>query len=185
MNKIISVFITYNGTPQINLSPLPTISVYNAIDNSVITINQDMIEIGGGFYKHTVVGYDPTIDYLYLADGGASFPDSERYYYGTMTGLDEADTTNLAENVWNLPANGSFPANSFGELIQSLDTATSLSIDLLNILLKYQANRTRIDAPSKTLTVYDNDGTTPLKVFSLLDENGVLTIDSVFERVPQ
>ena len=56
--------------------------------------------------------------------------------------------------------------------------------DLINLLLKYETNRTRIDPVNKTLTVYDDDCTTVLRVFQLLDENGNLSTNSVCERRP-
>jgi len=45
-------------------------------------------------------------------------------------------------------------------------------------------NRTKIDDVAKTLTVYDDDCTTVLRVFQLLDQNGNPSTDSVCERKP-
>lgn len=58
-------------------------------------------------------------------------------------------------------------------------------ISLVNEILKYGSNRTKIDKNIKTLTVYDDDGVTPLKVFDLKDFNGVASITEIAERVPQ
>lgn len=66
-------------------------------------------------------------------------------------------------------------------LINSLQTA----IDIVNEILKYSANRTKIDQSAKTLTIYDDDSITPLKVFNLKDFNGIGSITEIAERMPQ
>jgi hypothetical protein len=55
---------------------------------------------------------------------------------------------------------------------------------LLDVIRKYSTNRTRVDATAKTLTVYDDDCTTVLRVFDLLDGAGSPSIDEVCERKP-
>lgn len=185
MDKLISAFITLNGVPQINLTPSPIVTIYDALTNNILISNQPMIEIGGGFYKYTVTDYDESIEYLFLADAGASFPEQERYYYGTLAQIDNIDANRLSSNIWNYPSNTLFQPNTFGELIQNLDSSVSISVDVLSLLLKYQTNRTKINSSDKTLTIYDNDQVTPIKIFKLYDEQGVLSIDPVFERIPQ
>jgi hypothetical protein len=66
-------------------------------------------------------------------------------------------------------------------LINSLQSA----IDLVNEILKYSSNRTKIDRNAKTLTIYDDNGTTPLRVFDLKDFNGVASISEIAERAPR
>lgn len=61
----------------------------------------------------------------------------------------------------------------------------ALAIDIVNEILKYNSNRTRIDKIAKTLTIFDDDGFTPLKVFDLKDFNEVASITEIAERVPQ
>lgn len=56
---------------------------------------------------------------------------------------------------------------------------------LIEALSKFESNRTKIDPTLKTLTVFDNDGVTPWKVFSLLDRTGTPSVDEIAERVPQ
>ena len=46
------------------------------------------------------------------------------------------------------------------------------------------AGRTRIDPTSKTLTVYDEDCTTILRVFNLYDSTGTPSVVDVCERKP-
>ena len=67
----------------------------------------------------------------------------------------------------------------------------AIQIDISNMgafvddLIKYQRNRSLIDPVNFTLTIFDDDGTTPLTVFDLKDENGVASCTSVFERIPR
>lgn len=67
----------------------------------------------------------------------------------------------------------------------SIISSLSLALDIVNTILKYNSNRTRIDKNNKTLTVYDDDGVTPITVFDLKDFNGVASITEIAERSPQ
>jgi len=64
-------------------------------------------------------------------------------------------------------------------------TQNENTITVIAEVLKYSKNHTKIDKTAFTLTVYDDDGTTPLDVFDLKDENGVASITKIFERIPQ
>lgn len=67
----------------------------------------------------------------------------------------------------------------------------AIAIDITNMgafvddLIKYQRNKSVIDPILHTLTIFDDDGVTPLTVFDLKDENGVASCTSVFQRIPQ
>lgn len=104
------------------------------------------------------------------------------------TSLTEAQVQSA---VWNAPASDYMGGGTTGLLLNSmsadlvqlrLDAITIL--DLVELILKYDTNRTKIDKIAKTLTVYDNDGSTPLRVFQLKDSNGVASVTEVAERVP-
>lgn len=60
----------------------PTISIWK-LDGTVIIDGQAMIEIASGFYYYNFVTYDSTIDYVIVANGGATLADSDRYVTGT------------------------------------------------------------------------------------------------------
>ena len=66
----------------------------------------------------------------------------------------------------------------------------AIAIDITNMgafvddLIKYQRNKSIIDPSAFTLTIYDDDGTTPLTVFDLQDSGGVASVTSVFRRIP-
>lgn len=113
-----------------------------------------------GFYKFEFtdsMGYDITKRYLVRVNGGQNIPPGERY-----------QTTSISP---------------VANLIQ-IDISNIL--DVVTEIRKYHKNRTLIDENNFTLTVFD-DGSpqTPLKVFDLKDENGVASITSIFERIPQ
>lgn len=67
------------------------------------------------------------------------------------------------------------------------DLATDLTsmLSLVETLLKYSKNRTRVDQTAKTLTIYDDDTLTPIKVFNLKDFAGIGSITEIAERMPQ
>jgi hypothetical protein len=119
----------------------------------------------------------------------------------------------IADAVWDAQTNQHTDAGSFGKLSQDSKTviddtnndlvtakavideiktdvdglvinATAV-LDLVQTLLKYSKNRTRVDQTAKTLTVYDDDTLTPIKVFDLKDFTGSPSYTEVAERMPQ
>lgn len=78
----------------------------------------------------------------------------------------QADVTNLQSDVTTIDLN-----------ITNMST-------VINDLYKYGKNRTKIDKNAFTLTIYDDDGTTPIKIFNLKDSNGVASVDAIYERIP-
>lgn len=108
------------------------------------------------------------------------------------TGATVITSAVTSHTIWNRIATDHLAAGTTGLMLNqikadttqlSLDTATILA--LATILEKHQTNRTLIDSIAKTLTVFDNDGITPLQVFDLKNVAGAPSTDSVFERVPQ
>ena len=89
--------------------------------------------------------------------------------------------------------------DALSAVVDTINTTTTsieskvdlIQLDITNILsvvddiIKHHHNRTFIDENNFTLTVYENDGVTPHRVFDLKDENGVASITRIFERVPQ
>lgn len=65
----------------------------------------------------------------------------------------------------------------------AVDQASMMTI--IETLLKYSKNRTRVDQAAKTLTIYDDDTLTPIKVFNLKDFSGAGSITEIAERLPQ
>lgn len=190
MKKIITAHFTSNSIPQPGLTP--SINVFElgatAVSPSVHVVNSSsMNEIGGGWYRYDFASYDPAKSYVFNIDGGSSLTDCDRYKYGgnesyvediTKTVLEEplidhATTGSLAETVTMIKADTS-----------SIMVSESAIVILLDTLLKYQRNRTRIDTAAAQLVIYDDDGTTPLTTFDLKDFNGMPSVQEVCERIP-
>lgn len=55
----------------------------------------------------------------------------------------------------------------------------------VDLTRKLTTNRTRIDHSAKTLTIYDDDHATPLRVYSLRNRNGHGSTNEVYEKMPQ
>lgn len=70
-------YFTNSGTPATGLSP--TITIWKVSDNSVLVNAAAMTEIAGGFYKYDYGAYDPTVDVVARADGGATLSGYDRY----------------------------------------------------------------------------------------------------------
>ena len=62
-------------------------------------------------------------------------------------------------------------------------TVSNMSL-VIDDLIKYQRNKSIIDPIAFTLTIYEDDQTTPLTVFDLKDSAGVASITSIFQRIP-
>lgn len=105
----------------------------------------------------------------------------------------------IATAVWDSLTSSHLNNGSFGlsvnltkatgdtnfNLISQLNAKVDIATDLINVLLKYSANRTKIDNIAMTMTVYDNDGTTPLRIFDLKNFTGTASITEIAERAPR
>jgi hypothetical protein len=67
----------------------------------------------------------------------------------------------------------------------TIESNIGLILAQATIARKGITNRHKIDAAANTGTLYDDDGTTPLYVFALLDSSGTAASTGVFERVPE
>jgi hypothetical protein len=143
-------------------------------------------------------------DKVYIYGAGAGYNINYELRAPDSTLLDSGVATETAplSGIYHATVSGSTPVGYYDMLAyyqsgllgatnfywtgsQVLNDNEAGVITLLQTLLKYEKNRTRIDKTAKTLTVYDDDGTTPIKVFSLRDENGVPSITEIIERLPQ
>lgn len=185
--KIITSFFATNGAPALGL--LPTIRVWTVSktgDNLIIT-DEPLIEVGDGFYKYHFDTYDRELDYAIRIDGGSQLNPGERYQVAS----NESFMDDVTESVWDTPKTNHLQPGTFGEALASVDAnVDQLRLDvtamyaLVELLVKYETNRTRIDKDQKTLTVFDDDGVTPLQVFSLFNSEGNPSTDEVCERIP-
>jgi len=176
MNKVISSLFTSSGTPVLGLSP--TIRIWEVLTAGDVLIVTDapMTEVGDGFYKYEFATYDPLKDYLFRTYGGATLPTSEQYQ--------KASNRNSAKEVWSADTASNNLAGSFGEAVNDININVSTALTVLDILLKYQSNRTKVDPVANTLTIYDDDGISILQVFNLYDDTGTPNSECVYERRP-
>ena len=124
-----------------------------------------------GFYKFdftTAMGFLPTLNYIARVDGGTSVPAGERY-----------QTVKFGPNQ-----NIDVKVDAFWDEPHAEHTSITTMGGLLNTLRKYETNRTVVNPTTKTLTVYDDDCTTVLRVFDLLDSTGSPSTIEVCERKP-
>ena len=195
---IINSNLTFGGVPAVGLTPL--IKIVEVVPGAPITyvlvVNNAAVTVGNGdgFYSYDFSTHNPAKNYLVRVDGGNTLPPNERYNIAPIeaaSGTGSYTVQDIVDGVWDESAILHTAAGSMG-LYQNethanaaqtlIDVTTALSI--VNLLLKYEANRTKIDKTAKTLTVYDNDGTTVLKVFDLKDSTGAASVTEVCERVP-
>jgi hypothetical protein len=193
MSAIINSFIAEDGVPAIGLTPTLRIWEVDDVSETLVVTDASMTEVGDGFYKYVFVGHDVNNKYVTRVDGGVTLNAHSRFYVGELSActMDEEAVDSIANGIWDEPLTDHLSADSTGEALNMIkndttqlrvDVATALSI--VTELLKYEANRTRIDKTAKTLTVYDDDGVTPLKVFTLRNGLGNPDVEEVCERDP-
>ena len=185
--KIITSQFSTSGVPQFGLTPIIDIFQLDPSVNTQIVSAAPLQEIGGGWYRYNFTTYDPSKTYVFTIDGGSSLSQCDRYRYGgnesyvediTKSVLEEplvyhATTGSLAESVAMIKADTA-----------SIMVSETAIVILLDTILKYQRNRTRIDTANAQLVIYDDDGTTPLTTFDLKDFNGMPSVQEVCERIP-
>jgi len=145
-----------------------------------------------GFYRYTFDefnGYDPLKCYVFRVDGGDTLNPSERYQAGELSIEQNAEA--LVDLIYNEPANEHIVTGSFGEVINQINATTAQTfmdlgdvMELVELVRKYNTNRTRVDMATNQLTVYDDDCVTPLRVFNMLNGNGEPSLSEMCERVP-
>lgn len=193
-NKIITVHFTNNGAPQTGLTPTIDIFELNPLvpsSNTQVVTAGATVEIGMGFYRYDFATYDPTKNYVFSFDGGASLSGCDRYKYGGNESYVEDIAPASAAATWEESATNHLNTGTTGLLLTQIkaDTASILISEtamttLLNTMLKYQRNRTKIDVANAQLIIYDDDCTTPLTTFNLRDFNGMPSVQEVCERIP-
>lgn len=184
----ITTMFTNKGVPATGLSPV--IKIWHVTDSGdTLVVNSDpMVEVGDGFYKYEFTSYDPENNYLFRTDGGATLPIAERY----QDASNQCTSADAAHLTWEEQRTDHLTTGSMGEAQNNiLADVTQLRLDvtsmyaLVNLLVKFERNRTRIDKDNQTLIVYDDDGVTELHVFDLFNSNGDPSTAEVCERVPQ
>lgn len=120
----------------------------------------------------------------------------------TLEGTDTPGTAptaaEVANAVWNQPALNNIGTGTFGSYLNMVKASSDLQLTeildmktqliavttLVETLLKYEKNRTRVDQTQKRLYIYDDDGVTVLRSFDLRDFAGMPSVTQIAERVP-
>ena len=198
---IINSHFTTNGSPALLLSPI--IFIWEVVPGnpityvSVVTGHPMSNPTGDGFYSYEFATRDATKNYLVRVDGGLAQPQGERF---SVSAIPADDTVSVAmpfsvqdivDGVLDEPSAAHLQPGSVGlhlnEVhadVQQLRVDVTTALSVVNTLIKYERNRTKIDKVAMTLTVYNDDGVTPLKVFNLRDSTGAPSVTEVCERVP-
>lgn len=169
-SKLIVSFFTKNGSPETGLTPTIDIFEVTPSTNTQVVTGDSMIEVGLGFYKYNFTSYDVFKCFAIRADGGTGLTPFEQF----QPAVNESFQDDIADAVWEEPDD----EHDAGGITGTMGT-------VVNAMRKCMKNRTRIDKVAKTLTVFDDDGTTPFIVFDLKDGAGVKSIIEVCERDPQ
>ncbi len=193
-NKIISVHYTNNGVPQTGLTPKIDVFELDPLNpgvNTQVVTSGATVEIGMGFYRYDFATYNPLKSYVFMFDGGAALPACDRYKYGGNESYVEDIAPVTASATWEEQSTSHLNAGTTGLMLTQIkaDTASILISEaamsvLLNTMLKYQRNRTKIDVANAQLIIYDDDCITPLTTFNLKDFNGMPSVQEVCERIP-
>lgn len=138
---------------------VPATTIAGAVD--AINIETDAASIANAVWNEALAGH------VTAGTAGKIVQDIESGVAAVNT---ETDPANIANAVWNEVLTTHITANSGG--------------DMVTRVFKILKNRTKIDATADTLTVYDDDGTTPLFEFDLKDKLGAPSGEKPFERVP-
>ncbi len=189
MPQDIVAYFAINGVPALNLSPTIRIrELLSGSPNSVLVVAGDaMSAIGDGYYKFIFVSFDPRKEYVFRANGGASVPSTDRFAIGATESPQPEET---ADAVWNAEAADHPVGSPVGSPITmgaQLNLTAEKSCNILTFtetLIKFQANRTVLDKTAFTLTIYDNDKVTPIRVFDLRQLGVGPSITEITERLP-
>ena len=132
-----------------------------------------LADIGGGFYALTG-GLDvdaitnlPAATEILIAEFEVTAPAKAR-----GVSLDEILIDGFVDDLNDL---------SQAEILSDATPFAGADIETIR---KIETNRWRIDTGANTLTFFDDDGTTPLFVFDLLDAAAAPSTGDVFERDP-
>ena len=160
--------------------------------NHTLTITGNLFSRDGSSpVAHTIGDYNVTVnmstsnlvDTISTSGGGGSSLTAAEIataVWDRMNAL-HMNTGSFGEAISMTKATGDANFSQLVDVNAKLDAATLV----IQTLLKYENNRTRIDQTAKTMTIYDTDGTTILKVFDLKDFAGQPSITQVAERVPR
>lgn len=213
-SAIITSFFTRGGTPATNIETIsggtfPVVRIWEVIDGSpagdafigefVMIPMEDGVN-DDGFYKYEFTdapdGFDESSTYTFRSDGGTSIPPGERYQVARLDPSENLDATAVENAVWDANRIAHNNPGSTGEglnqikadttaIAQNLYLGADSVLEIVQLHLKLEAGRTKIDPVTKTLTIYDVNCTTILRQYNLYDSAGTASVTDVCERVPK
>ena len=185
--KLITAHFTVNNIPVTGLTPTILIIRLDPLVNVLEVNGGALTEVGAGWYRYDFSSYDATKSYVFTIDGGNTLAAANRYKYGG----NESYVEDISNGVWEEPWSDHTSTGTIGLILTEIKADSGTTVinlstlqTLVNTLLKYDRNRTKVDTTAHTLTVYDDDCTTPLTVFRLRDHLGNPTITEICERSP-
>ena len=213
-SAVITSFFTRGGTPATDIETVsagtyPVVRIWEVIDGTpagdafigqFIMIPMEDGANDDGFYKYEFTdipdGFDETKTYTFRSDGGPSIPGGERYQVARLDPSENIDIDEIADAVWDEPSADHLSAGSTGLVLSQIKADTTAIaqnlylnadsvLEIVQLHLKLDAGRTKIDPTNNTLTVYDEDCTTILRQYKLYDSTGTESVTDVCERVPK
>lgn len=109
MTKTILAFFTDSGAPKTGLTP--TIRIWDIGAGSLDVVDEDMTEVGDGFYNYNFTDYDEEKDYAIRMDGTATLSNTDRYLF--------AGNESYIEDIWGAKTGNHDIAGSFGSAVIS------------------------------------------------------------------
>ena len=94
------------------------------------------------------------------------------------TGVFKWSTTNITNYPTTFTDILYIMTDSLGNTVEGKFTIGGV----IDLVMKYSKNATKIDPIAKQFIIYDDDGITPIRVFNLKDRDGNLSISETFER---
>lgn len=208
----VTMLFTRNNIPAQDIHTVtpgfPTIRIWDItqsnhdliIDNETMPVVVDGPE-NDGFYKYIFTnanGFDETHKYVCLFNAGTSIPSGERYNQGSIvpdwgneildgqTSLDGKITTidTVVDGIDSQLDTVEGKVDSIDTKINGIDTVVDEVLNVTTYLRKFESNRTLVNVNTGELIVYDDDCSTVLWKFRLLDEEGAPNVESVAERLP-
>ena len=144
----ILAYFTRDGEPVTGLSP--TIKARSVSTGAVIVNGAGMVEKGDGFYGYDFSAYNPNEDYTFVCDS-VTLSGTERYTYAST--------------------------GEYNEVLDTIESTVGIVDVRTNLLRKIQTNRLELfDGDTDNWTLYDDDGVTPILVFSVQDKDGNLIV---------
>lgn len=213
-SAMITSFFTRGGNPATDISTVsggtyPILRIWEVIDGTPageVFVGQFVMStmIDGvnndGFYKYEFTdvpdGFDENKIYTFRVDGGPSIPPGERYQVERLDPSENIDATVIENAVWEAPRLSHNNPGTTGEglnqikadttaIAQNLYLDADSVLEIVQLHLKLDAGRTKIDPTNNTLTIYDEDCTTILRQYKLYDSTGTESVTDVCERVPK